>query len=239
VRICLICLFLNVSLLAGVSSFADADIIKLKNGQEHEGTITVEEEKRIQLKLESGVRIWFQKDQIASTEKTAKKEPEKKEQSSEAAANTEGVSDDVVRARELLKKLREQPQASAGKPIAPVTDSAPATEPVATAAPNQDEIQRLIEVLQKGQYYDRLNACKKLGSLGAKDAIPHLIHYLDDEKFTIRDESNNSLKKITGQDFGFNSHDHRNVRLWAIDRWKQWYEGEKKKEGKSGLKSLW
>ena len=67
-------LVLVIFLGAAVSPFAIADTIRLKNGRVHKGTITAEEDKRVQLKIAgSGVRIWFLRDQITSMERA---EPE-------------------------------------------------------------------------------------------------------------------------------------------------------------------
>lgn len=237
-----------LAFLLGMPAFARADLVKLKNDQIYKGTITADEEDRIQIKLEgSGVRVWFQKDQIASMEKSPqeKSESEKEDEAtadSSDETDTEGLSDDVVRARALLKKLRQESDASgkAKQPTYNVIDSTPAApESSVQSSASTSEIEELIEQYRNGKFYDRLNACKKLGALGAVEAIPHLIHYLDDENFMIRDESNKSLKKITGRDFGFDPKDRRNVRLWAIDKWKKWYEEYKKKDSESSLKSLW
>ncbi|RJP19914.1 MAG: HEAT repeat domain-containing protein [Candidatus Abyssobacteria bacterium SURF_5] len=221
---------------------ADADLVKLKSGQVHKGAVTAEEEDRVQLKLEgSGVRIWFQKDQIAALERDSKKadDPPKEDPQSEQEPNTEGLSEDVVRARELLEKLRAQPELATtnrNKPRSEKNSVSPEDAAPLAPAGNDAEIEKLIDQLRNGKYYDQLSACKKLGDLGAEAAIPHLIHYLDDENFTIRQESNRSLIKITGNDFGFDPKANRNVRLWTIDKWKQWYEEEKTKNAGFNLK---
>jgi HEAT repeat protein len=88
-----------------------------------------------------------------------------------------------------------------------------------------------------GNIYDRLNACKKLGQVGATPAIPDLIHALDDKSSLIRKAANNSLKKITGQDFAYDSSAQRSVRLWTIERWEKWYNTVRKEEASEQLKS--
>jgi hypothetical protein len=88
---------------------AGADTIKLKNGQVFEGLITAEESGRVQLKIaESGVQIWFPRDQISSLEKTSSQEGIQSKGDSNKP-DTAGLDEDAVRARELLKKMREQP----------------------------------------------------------------------------------------------------------------------------------
>lgn len=234
------CLF-SVLSLALLSAPSAADTVKLKSGQVHKGAVTAEEEDRIQLKLEgSGVRIWFQKDQIANLEKDLGKADTPKKETPAPEEPPAGATDDVIRAKELLRKLREQPELNNNQKPAP-QEGQSSTATVEQTPPSGDpaEIEALIEKFRNGQFYDRLNACKKLGELGAQEAIPHLIYYLDDENVKLREESNESLKKITGKNFGFKATDNRNVRLWAIDKWKDWYEAEKKKDSSFTFKSLW
>ena len=53
-----------------VPTLANADTIKMKNGQVYKGVITAEEDERVQLKMDgTGARIWFSRDQILSFEK--------------------------------------------------------------------------------------------------------------------------------------------------------------------------
>lgn len=231
-----------------VSTFADADTIKMKSGQVHEGVITAEEEDRIQLKLEgSGVRIWFNEDQIQSVERT---EPQEASQTNDdpgaAASDTAGLDDDAARARELLRKIREQSKNETNekkeKEIAikpPETETQP-EESAAPTGPSETEVEKLITKMRNGRtIYDRLNACKKLGKLEAKEAIPHLIHMLDDDKYMLREEANNSLIKITGMNFNFNPKASRSVRLESINEWEEWYKEEKKKAAEAQFESLW
>jgi hypothetical protein len=69
------------------------------------------------------------------------------------------------------------------------------------------------------------------------DAVPHLIHALDDEVGALRSTANKSLIAITQQDFGFKATDKRNVRLWAIEKWEDWYKEQTSDGAKNQLKS--
>jgi hypothetical protein len=239
--------YVNIFIFSAVftfaaQSFATADTIKLKSGQTHEGVITAEEEERVQLKMEgSGVRLWFSRDQILSLEKTApEREPEQKGDSDKSATETADLDEDAARARELLRKMREESEERARKKKTnPITTNPSATQSEAPAAAPQSEIEKLIDQMRNGQMYDRLNACKKLGALKAEEAIPHLIHLLDDDKLILRNEANESLVIITGENFGYNGKLPRSIRLEAIDKWKKWYKGEQKKEVDARLKSFW
>lgn len=227
-----------------VSGLASADVITLKSGQTHTGTITAEEEERIQIKLEkSGVRLWFLRDQILSFEKT---EPEEDSEEGMAQSDEESpvaLADDVVRAQEMLEKMREQaknPQYKKRKSRTSFPKPPPEPKPQAGATPtaSAEDIDALINTLRNDKnIYARLNAAKTLGKVGATEAIPDLIHALDDKTPLIRKAANNSLIKITGQDFGYDSNAQRSVRLWAIDKWEDWYDEVKKKEAKEQLKS--
>ncbi|MBI4832557.1 MAG: HEAT repeat domain-containing protein [Candidatus Lindowbacteria bacterium] len=230
------------------SPVVNADTIKMKNGDTHQGKITAEEETRVQMKIEgSGARVWFMREQILSLEKDA---PEGTPDAgngtvadppADTAAAT-GDGDDVTRAQELLEKMRQQPK-DTPTTKKKLTNSAPEKESEQStgSAPvvPQTEIDALIEQLRKAQYYDRLEACKKLGTLGAKDAIPHLIHTLDDEDYYLRKAANDSLIQITGQNFGYDAQAQRSVRVWAIEKWEKWYKEENKKESGSKFKVPW
>jgi len=111
--------------------------------------------------------------------------------------------------------------------------------PKAKPTLSDDEIDKLINTLRNDKdIYARLRACKKLGEFGATEAIPDLIHALDDENSLIRKAANQSLIKITGQDFGYNPSAQRSVRLWAIEKWEDWYDDITKEEAKKNLKSF-
>lgn len=93
------------------SPTAVSDTIKLKNGDTYKGTVTAEEDERVQMKLDgSGVRVWFSRDQISSLEKPAEEETSGSESAGDPSASEEGVDDEMLRARELLEKLRNQPK---------------------------------------------------------------------------------------------------------------------------------
>ncbi len=83
--------------------------------------------------------------------------------------------------------------------------------------------------------YDRARAAQYLGTHGNKESIPYLIAALSDESThvggdypdagmaTTRYWANDSLKKLTGKDFGFVWNDPIEKRNAAIRRWKLWY----------------
>lgn len=226
---------------------AAADSITLKNGQVYEGKITAEEEGRIQVKLKgSGARLWFSRDQVREYKKS---NPDKSEEKDADGTNPEDTSaspeDDVARAQALLDKIRaERPEIS--KSNGGTKKSAKAEEPekkdsgpkVELPTYTDEEIDALIKQLRTApSIYDRRNACIELGNAEAVQAIPDLIHVLEDETPMMRKEANNALKKITGEDFGFNPVAKGNVRLWAIERWQKWYKEIKDEEAKKTLKS--
>jgi len=242
-------LFFVVTVLSGS---VRADVITMNNGQVHEGKITAEEQDRVQIKLEdSGVRLWFSRDQILSVEKTESDEdPEKEKAEPESNEETPiALDDDVARAKEMLDKMREQAKneppvikkknrTSSTKPPPPSSTKTKA-KPKAKPTLSDDEIDKLIHALRSGKdVYVRLGACKKLGEFGATEATPDLIQALYDETPLIRKAANESLIKITGQNFGYNPHAQGSVRDWAIKKWEDWYDDIKKKEAKEQLKSL-
>ena len=80
----------------------------------------------------------------------------------------------------------------------------------------------------------RAEAATYLGTHGDETSIPHLIDALSDQSMhvggfisggpaTTRYRANESLKKLTGRDFGFVWDDPIDKRSEAIIRWREWY----------------
>lgn len=234
--------------LIAVAHFAYADTLTLKNGQVHKGEIMAEEDERIQIKLDSsGVRLWFLRDQVLSFEKKEPETDKDDSQENKSVPNdaSPALDEDVIRAREMLEKLRKK-QSNDPKKIQKKKSRTTITKPSSKAKPSkatptatEGDIDALIELLRNGKtVYVRLDACKELGKTGASKAIPDLIHALDDKTSIIRKAANESLIQITGQDFGYKHLVKRNVRLWAIGKWEKWHNEIKKKESREQLKSL-
>jgi HEAT repeat protein len=105
-----------------------------------------------------------------------------------------------------------------------------------------DEIDlRLIyQALIGSQTALRAEAARYLGTHGDDSSIPHLIDALSDQSIhdgvnypvagmaTTRYWANDSLKKLTGLDFGFVWDDPIDKRNEAINRWRDWYRGTRK-----------
>lgn len=233
-----------------ITSSAAADTLKLNSGQVHKGTITAEEDDRIQIKLESsGVRLWFPRDQVLSFDKTERKEDGEAEEedengNSESGASQLGLEDDVERARQMLEELRQQqlnePKKTRRRSRTTITKP-PTKKGKKQKGPitlTDKQVDAQINILRNSHdIYKRLDAIKKLGRGGVRESIPDLIHALDDETQLITSEASKSLIKITGQDFKFNSSHGRTLRLEAIERWKKWYKEIKDAGAKEDLKS--
>ena len=81
----------------------------------------------------------------------------------------------------------------------------------------------------------RADAARYLGAHGDETSIAHLITALGDDSMHVGDDyvkpgmettrywANDSLKKLTGQDFGFVWNDPKKKREAAILRWRTWY----------------
>jgi len=219
---------------------SSSDTIKLENGQTFEGEITAEEDGRVQMKVaETGVRIWFSRDQIASLDKlTSEKKTESEKET--VTSTTVGLDDDVVRARELLEKLRREPKENQ-KPEKKVRNKQADDNQNAAdaAAASQSQIEKLIDQLRNGKKLEQMSACKKLEALRADEAIPHLIHALDNDGIHVREAANKALIAITGEDFGFPPDANRSVRLDFIKKWQDWYKEQQKEKADAELKALW
>ncbi len=241
-------LALSALVLLFLGAFADpayTDTVTLKSGQIHKGEIIAEEEERIQIKLErSGVRLWFSRDQISSYERT---EPtaEQKEKESTGNSSTDqlALDDDVARARKMLEKLREEqlkapPVNNKNKSKANNKSKKPVQQSVATQTVSAADVEAWVNTLRKsGDLYKRRNACIHIGKADATEAIPDLIHALDDKESLVRRAANESLIKMTEQDFGFQPDAKRNVRVSIIEKWEDWYADVTKEEARGQLRS--
>lgn len=96
-------------------------------------------------------------------------------------------------------------------------------------------VQILYQALKSSQLTLRAYAARELGEQGDETSIPYLIDALSDESMhegakylkagmnTTRYWANESLKKLTGKDFGFIWDDPKEKRIEAIARWHEWY----------------
>lgn len=97
------------------------------------------------------------------------------------------------------------------------------------------EINLLHQALNGPQTALRADAARILGDEGNETSIPYLIDALSDNSVhvgadyiepgmaTTRYWANESLKKLTGEDFGFIWNDSEDKRVEAIKRWREWY----------------
>lgn len=127
--------------------------------------------------------------------------------------------------------------------------AAPQTKPL-----SEEEISRVLESVSQGKQVDRdtlyralisdqtyLRACaaRLLGEVGDATSVPHLIDALSDQSVhvgadypdagmaTTRYWANESLKKLTKQDFGFVWNAPGVERQAAIKRWQVWFQSTK------------
>jgi len=245
-----------VLLLIAAATVVSADVVTLKNGQVHKGEIIAEEDGRLQIKLDnSGVRLWFPSDQIASREKASPAEAEGKEKNKVAKPSVDapiGLDNDAAKAREMLDKIRQEQESSppefknsTRRSKAKGSSKNQGAKKVKKKAHKPVDVPALIQTLRKGKsvvkgkpLYKVRNACIAIGKNGVDEAIPDLIQCLDHKSQLIQDAANDALKKITEEDFGFQSGHPRNVRLDAIKRWKDWHKNINKEEATKQLKSL-
>ena len=100
---------------------------------------------------------------------------------------------------------------------------------------NEDiDLKRLCQALIGPQTALRAGAASYLGWHGSNASIPYLIDALADESYhvkkyleagmhTTRYRANESLKKLTGKDFGFIWNDPKEKRDKAIKKWQNWW----------------
>ena len=102
-------------------------------------------------------------------------------------------------------------------------------------------VKTLHQALKASQLTLRAYAARELGNQGNETSIPYLIDALSDDSShvgakyikagmeTTRYWANESLKKLTGEDFGFIWDDPKEKRIRAIFRWQEWYFDKHKK----------
>ncbi|MFH1693898.1 MAG: HEAT repeat domain-containing protein [Bacillota bacterium] len=107
----------------------------------------------------------------------------------------------------------------------------------------KNDLQLLHQALQGPQYTLRALAATELGNQGNETSIPFLIDALSDDSMhvgatyiepgmaTTRYRANESLKKLTGEDFGFIWNDPKDKRKEAIEGWHKWYLDKKRAIG--------
>jgi tetratricopeptide (TPR) repeat protein len=84
----------------------------------------------------------------------------------------------------------------------------------------------------------RRSAARFLGEWGDISAIPALIKALGDKNREVRFFSSESLKVLTGQDFGFNPNDTEENRKKSIKRWQEWWAKEESKSRRGDIGKL-
>ncbi len=83
----------------------------------------------------------------------------------------------------------------------------------------------LVGVLEKHRdFYARLGAATALGEIPALDGVPALIEALGDRDELVRTAADDSLRKITGEDFNFSSSLPKNDRSRIQRRWRQYWK---------------
>ncbi len=97
------------------------------------------------------------------------------------------------------------------------------------------ELNMLHQALNGHQTTLRAYAARTLGEQGNDTSIPYLIDALSDESMhvgatypksgmeTTRYWANESLKKLTREDFGFVWNDSKDKRIETILKWREWY----------------
>ena len=124
-------------------------------------------------------------------------------------------------------------------PIAPYIDPLPdeKIDILLKKIDNKEKIsvKTLHQALKSSQLTLRAYSARELGNQGDETSIPYLIDALSDESShvganyiepgmaTTRYWANESLNKLTGEDFGFVWNDPTEKRMQAIFRWQQWY----------------
>ena len=84
-------------------------------------------------------------------------------------------------------------------------------------------IPHLIPLLTDPYEFNRFYAAKTMGDWRAKSSVPHLIESLLDEIAFVRQAAAQSLRQITGQNFGYDYQAEEDARKSAYESWKTWW----------------
>lgn len=85
--------------------------------------------------------------------------------------------------------------------------------------------------LQSRQSATRVKAILSAGERNDVGAIPLIIDRLDDDDVAVRSVAIQTLKRMTGEEFGYRSFDNVDVRSQAVARWRAWLK-ESRMNGK-------
>ncbi len=69
---------------------------------------------------------------------------------------------------------------------------------------------------------ERAQGCKYAGSYGSRSDVPLLVDRLNDKDSAVRMWANQSLRKLTGEDFGYNVWGTESEKNQAIQRWREY-----------------
>ena len=238
--------------LAGLAwGIAQADTITLANGRKLYGKIISENEKEVTLNVSNAGTVTVKRKEIEKIEKDEKEGPhvlppsesplvtpasekkgvpqkgaeekEKKEGEKAAAAGEE------VRKEEIDPKLKERIEALAAQ-LGHRQASWRSNARVELVKIGKQAVAILVNVLESGSTsFHRWGAAQVLGDIGDERATEALVKCLRDADEFVRKESNDALKKITRQDFGYDPLAGSEVREAAARKWEEWWQKQKEK----------
>ncbi len=81
----------------------------------------------------------------------------------------------------------------------------------------------------------RINAVMEAAETNGDNAVPLLVDRLTDQEVMVQVFSARALRRITGQDFGWNAWESFENREAAVEKWRDWVKG--RKPGKGGISS--
>ena len=73
---------------------------------------------------------------------------------------------------------------------------------------------------------ERTQAVMAAGERNDRAKIPALINRLEDDDDAVRLAAINSLRKMTGKDFGYVAYDDEKTRRAAVAKWREWWKKE-------------
>lgn len=239
-----------VALALGVMcSIALGDTIHLTNGRKLHGKIEKEDDKEVVISIGKKQTITVKRDQVKwidynertgpdvappSTSENWPPKPEgkaveppkaeEKEAAGPAAKEEEKPLDPELKSKidTLIFRLGHREAGFRGSAQAEL------------ARIGKPAVPMLISALQGGRNsWTKQGAAQLLGTIGDKRATEPLVKQLRNDDKWVRKESAEALRKVTGQNFGYDPEAEPAQREAAAKKWEEWWNKEKEKEEKA------
>ncbi len=241
-----------VALALGVlCSIALGDTVYLTNGRRLHGKIVKENNKEVVISIGKKQTITIPRDQVKKIEWNKRTGPDVAPPSTSEnwPPKPEGKAVEPAKPEDKGEKTAAQPEKKEEeKPLDPELKKKIETliyqlghrergfrgrARAELANIGKPAVPMLLGALQRGRNsWTKQGAASILGGIGDKRATEPLIKQLHDSDKWVRKESVEALRKITSQNFGYDSEAEPAAREAAAKKWEEWWNKQKEEEAK-------